>query len=382
MIVVGLLSGTSLDGIDAVRVRLQPRRAGYEIQAQTFTTVPFDAGLRARVLSAYPPAPTDALTVSRLHAEIGAAFGAAARTIGAERADFIASHGVTLAHDGEAHHSLQIGDAFRIREATGRTVVYDFRSADTAAGGEGAPLVPFVDALLFGDERESRVAINLGGIANLTVLPPGTKASDVRAFDSGPANLPIDTYVALRTAGKARYDRAGAFAREGRVDAALLATLLDDPYFARRPPKTTGRERFGAPLIARVRARLDELSFPDAVATLTALGVRSLAEAVLAYAPNAQRAIVSGGGAHNLALLDGLAAALPGITVERSERHGIDVDAKEAIAFAILGYETLRERAAALPGVTGARGARVLGAIAPSGLDALLARVRAEEAAG
>jgi anhydro-N-acetylmuramic acid kinase len=379
MIAVGLMCGTSLDGIDAARVTLAPRDGGYAVETQAFAMVPFEAGLRARVLNAYPPARISALAFSRLHADVGEAFGRAALAVGAREADFIASHGLTLAHDGKAHHTLQIGDPFRIREATGRTVVYDFRSADTAAGGQGAPLVPFVDRLLLGAPDEVRVALNLGGIANLTVLAPGGAADDLIAFDSGPANLPIDTYVFMRSDGRARYDRAGAYAAAGAVDDTLLDELLADPFFRAAPPKSTGRERFGTEFITRIRSRLDALAFADAVATLTALTVRSVAEAVQRHAPDAARVIVSGGGAHNLTMLDGLRAALPGAAVERSDRFGIDPDAKEAIAFAILGCEALRDRPAGLPRVTGARGARVLGAIAPVGLAALLERVRSEE---
>ncbi len=379
MIAIGLLSGTSLDGIDAVRIALHPRPRGFGVQTEAFVTLPFDAALRARILAAYPPAPIGALELSALHAAVGEAFAQAALAAGAADADYIASHGLTLAHDGDAHHTLQIGDPFRIREATGRTVIYDFRSADTAAGGSGAPLVPYVDALLLADATEARVALNLGGIANLTVLPPGAAPDDVLAFDCGPANLPIDTYVEARTKGDVRFDRAGAFARAGAADEALLAAWLADPYFARRPPKTTGRERFGAPFVARYHAALDALPFADAVRTLTELTIRSTVAAIRAFAPGAVRTIVSGGGAHNLTILDGLRAALPG-TVETSAAYGIDPDAKEAIAFALLGYETLRERPAGLPHVTGARGPRVLGSIAPAGLAALFARVRAEEA--
>ncbi len=378
MIAVGLMSGTSLDGIDAARVELRPRGAGYAVTMHAFVTQPFAPELRARILAAYPPATLDAVTLSALHADTGEAFARAALAAGAAGADFVASHGLTLAHDGDAHHTLQIGDPFRIREATGCTVIADFRSADTAAGGSGAPLVPYVDALLLGDAHETRVALNLGGIANLTVLAPGGAPVDAIAFDCGPGNLPIDTYVEARTKGSARFDRAGAFARDGTPDEALLAEWLADPYFARQPPKSTGRERFGGAFLARHRARLDALPFADAVRTLTELTIRSVAGAIADAAPNAARTIVSGGGAHNLTIVDGLRARLPG-PVETSARYGIDPDAKEAIAFALLGYETLRGRPVGLAQVTGARGPRVLGAIAPANLAALFARVRAEE---
>jgi anhydro-N-acetylmuramic acid kinase len=381
MIAVGLICGTSLDGIDAVRVALRPRERGFRVETQAFLTVPFEPALRARILAAYPPLALDAVGLSELHAAGGEAFAGAAKAAGAGSADYIASHGLTIAHDGDAHHTLQIGDPFRIREATGKTVIFDFRSADTAAGGHGAPLVPYVDALLLGDANETRVALNLGGIANLTVLAPGAGPHDVFAFDCGPANLPIDTYLDARTRGSVRFDRAGAFARAGTADEALLRTWLADPYFARLPPKSTGREHFGAPFIDRHRAALDALPFNDAVRTLTELTIRSVAAAIRTHAPHAARTIVSGGGAHNLTILDGLRALLPG-AVETSAAYGVDPDAKEAVAFALLGYETLRERPAGLPHVTGARGPRVLGAIAPAGLEALIARVRAEETPG
>ncbi len=310
MIAIGLMCGTSLDGIDAVRVAIRPRSRGYAVETLAFTTLPFDAALRARILAAYPPAALPAIALSALHADVGEAFGRAALAAGADEAGFIASHGLTIAHDGDAQHTLQIGDPFRIRERTGRTVIADFRSADTAAGGTGAPLVPYVDALLLAHASEARVALNLGGIANLTVLRPGAVPDDVLAFDCGPANLPIDTYVELRTEGAARFDRNGALARAGTADEALLAQMLADAYFARRPPKSTGRERFGAPFVARYRAALDALTPADAVRTLTELTIRTVVAAVRDYAPATARTIVSGGGAHNVAILDGLRAAL------------------------------------------------------------------------
>ena len=373
MKIAGILSGTSLDGIDVAICEVVAQGDGVRASCERFATVPFDEPLRARILAAYPPAPVGALELSALHAAIGEAFGDAVRTVAGETAlDAVASHGITLAHDGAAHHTLQLGDAFRIRERTDATVVFDFRSGDTAAGGTGAPLVPFVDALLFGAHAPC-IALNLGGIANLTVLPDGV------AFDSGPANLPIDTYVALRSAGERRFDRDGALAGGGIVNDLLLGRMLDDPYFRRTPPKTTGREEFGAPFVARWRGELDGLTFGDAVATLTALTVHSVAGAVRAAAPHARTLIVSGGGARNAALVDGLRGALRGLRVALSDEFGVDADAKEAIAFAVLGYTALRGKTAGTPRVTGAAGPRVLGAIAPHDLAALLVRVRAEE---
>ena len=376
MKIAGIISGTSLDGIDVAICEVRAQADAVRVLCERFATVPFAEPLRARILAAYPPAPVGALELSALHAAIGEAFGDAVRAVAGETTlDAVASHGITLAHDGAAHHTLQLGDAFRIRERTGTTVLYDFRSADTAAGGTGAPLVPFVDTLLFAGHAPC-VALNLGGIANLTVLPEGV------AFDSGPANLPIDTYVTLRTNGAQRYDRNGDLARAGTPDDALLGRMLDDAYFAKAPPKTTGREEYGAPFIAKWRAELDALQLAGAVATLTALTVRTVSDAIRSHAPRAELVIASGGGVRNPALLDGFRAQLSGVRVTVSDEFGMNADAKEAIAFAVLGYTTLCGRAAGLPRVTGAMGPRVLGAIAPHRLDALLERVRLEDWGG
>jgi len=371
--IAGIISGTSLDGIDVAICDVTANGESVRVRCERFETIPFGETLRDRILAAYPPAPAGALELAALHAAIGEAFGDAVVAVAAGTPlDAVASHGVTIAHDGAAHHTLQLGDPFRIRERTNATVIHDFRSADTAAGGTGAPLVPFVDAILFANHAPC-VALNLGGIANMTILPEGI------ALDSGPANLPIDTYVMLRTNGAQRYDRDGNLARTGTVSTPLLAQLLEDPYFRRTPPKTAGREEFGAPFIARLRTDLDALPFPDAVATLTALTVRTVASAFRAAAPYANLLIVSGGGARNSAILEALGAYLPGVRVVVSDDLGIDADAKEAIAFAVLGYTTLRGRAAGLPRVTGARGPRVLGSIAPHDLHSLLDRLRQEE---
>ncbi len=376
MKIAGVISGTSLDGIDVAICDVRAQAGAVRVHCERFATVPFNETLRARIMAAYPPAPVGALELSALHAAIGEAFGEAVHTVAGDTPlDAVASHGITLAHDGTAHHTLQLGDPFRIRERTGTTVLYDFRSADTAAGGTGAPLVPFVDALLFANHAPC-VALNLGGIANLTVLPEGI------AFDSGPANLPIDTYVTLRSNGTQRYDRDGELARKGTADATLLARMLDDAYFAKPPPKTTGREEYGTPFIARWRSDLDALEFADAVATLTALTIGTVCSAIRNNAPRATVVIVSGGGARNPTLMAGLRAMLTGVRVALSDEFGIDADAKEAIAFAVLGHATLRGLEAGMPLVTGARGPRVLGAIAPHHLDALLGRVRLEAGGG
>ena len=366
MIAIGLMSGTSLDGIDAARVRVVPRGERYDIALEAFETVPFSNELRDRIIAAMPPHATSALEIAHLHALVGEAFADAAARVATRWTDYIASHGLTLAHDGDAHVTMQIGDPFRIRERFDTTVISDFRSADTAAGGHGAPLVPHVDALLFASEGEPRVALNLGGIANVSVLQAG---SPLIAFDTGPGNMTLDAFIVDRTGGAERFDRDGNYARAGRINEPLLHAMLADRYFAKPPPKTTGRERFGPVFLARYRTEFDALSLPDGAATLTALTIRTVADAIQIYARSTARLIVGGGGAHNFALLDGLRRALPRIAIVTSDAFGIDPDAREAIAFAVLGYECLRGRAAGVPKVTGARGPRVLGSIAPHDLE-------------
>lgn len=373
MIAVGLMSGTSLDGIDAVRIAIRPSGRGYELDTRRFVTVPFDDDLRLALVAALPPHRGTAEALAMLHRRLGLAFGEAAKLVMEEEpVDYVASHGQTVWHDGSRGTTLQLGDAFLIREATQRTVCYDFRSADCAAGGSGAPLVPYVDGLLFADPREDRVALNIGGIANLTVLPRG--GDGVVAFDTGPGNMLLDALIRERSAGSRAYDPDGAVAARGRVNEPLLRALLSDSYFAQPPPKSTGRERFGSQFL-RAHREIESLSEEDALATLVELTAASVAQAVASFGLQHPRIIVSGGGAHNRTLLARLEARAPDARVERSDDMGVSADAKEAIAFAVLGYETLRERSANVPRATGARKHVTLGAIAPHGLRALLDRV-------
>jgi anhydro-N-acetylmuramic acid kinase len=375
VIALGLMSGTSLDGIDAALVEIMPHGQTYRIQARRFTCTPFAPDIERALRAALPPNAGSARDVAWLHHGVGEAFAAAALSaLAGERVDYVASHGQTLFHDGDAHVTLQIGDAFVIREAVEATVCYDFRSADCAAGGHGAPLVPYVDALLFGSDREDRVAVNIGGIANLTVL---ARACVPVAFDTGPGNMLVDALMRSRSGGARRFDRDGACAAAGRVDEAVLQAMLADAYFARRPPKSTGRERFGEQFLDAHPA-LRSLSLEDAAATLTELTAATIAAAVDEARLDAPALLLSGGGAHNAHLLARLRARLPRARVERTETMGIPADAKEAIAFAVLGYETLRGRAANVPSATGATSDAVLGAIAPHRLHALLERVARE----
>jgi anhydro-N-acetylmuramic acid kinase len=372
---LGLMCGTSLDGIDAAAVDIVPRANGYDVRLARFATVPFETGLLGALRAALSPNEPVPQVVARLDRSVGEAFAVAAlSTLAGEAADFVASHGVTLYHGGGT--SVQIGDPFVLREALQTTVVADFRRADCAAGGEGAPLVPHVDALLFARDDAMRVALNLGGIANVTLIPRG--GFGVVAWDVGPANMLLDAFVRARTAGAQTHDVDGRFAARGRVDEQALRAMAADPYFAQAPPKSTGRERFGEHFLAAHAAALEGLSLEDGCATLAALTVRTIAGDLEGRIEAGCEVIVSGGGAHNPALLRGIAQTLPRANVVRSDAFGIDVDAKEALSFAMLGYETLRGRAASIPGATGARHAAVLGAIVPWNVRQLLARVDAE----
>ncbi|MBV8601683.1 MAG: anhydro-N-acetylmuramic acid kinase, partial [Candidatus Eremiobacteraeota bacterium] len=290
--------------------------------------------------------------------------------------DFVASHGLTIYHDGPRATTLQIGRPYDTRDALRATVVWDFRSADCALGGEGAPLVPLVDALLLASGEEDRIAVNLGGIANLTILRRGAPPDDALAFDSGPGMMLLDAFVAQRTGEP--FDRNGRYTRAGTPDRDLLARLLADSYFAKEPPKSTGRERFGTQVLEIHRSALERLSLEEGCATLAAFTVEPLAAAIRRYAGGEGRVVVAGGGARNGALLDMLRIAVPRAKVETSAEFGLDPDAKEAIAFAILGYETLRGRTANLPRVTGARQRAVLGSIVPHELPELLAKIARE----
>lgn len=373
------MSGTSLDGIDAALVRIVPRGASYAVELLNFVTVPFEDTLDRQLRAALPPHSATAPTIADLHRRLGAAFARAARSAaGALSVDYIASHGQTIWHDGAAHSTLQLGDPFVMREAMRATVCYDFRSADCVLGGVGAPLVPYVDVLLLADPKEERVALNIGGIANVTSLPRGATANDVMAFDTGPGVMLLDAFVQMRTGEARRYDEDGALAAVGTVDEAALRNMLADPYFAQLAPKATGRERFGAQFLFAHRAALEGLSTEDGCATLTELTAASVADAITGLGMAGARVLCSGGGARNLELLRRLAARLPHARVEPTEMVGINGDAKEAIAFAVLGYETLRERAANVPRVTGASRAVPLGAIAPFALRRLIAEVESE----
>ena len=365
---LGLISGTSADGIDAALVRFDGNATHARPELAFGRTYPWDPALRARLVELGQR--TAMLTldeVGELDVRIGRAFAQAAKAAieasGVATADIaaIGSHGQTLRHraQGEIPFTLQLGDPSTIAERCGVRVVADFRRRDVAAGGHGAPLVPAFHAATLHSDAEDRAALNLGGIANFTLLPAN---GAVRGFDTGPANGLMDAWC-LRHSGQA-YDMGGGFAAQGRIDEALLARLLDEPWFALPPPKSTGRDQFH---LAWMESKLRGDEAPaDVQATLLALSVRTIADALRAAQPHTQRVIACGGGVHNPLLMAALAAAMPGSVVESSAMHGLDPDFVEAMAFAWLARETLAGRPGNLPAVTGAAGPRVLGAIYPS----------------
>ena len=360
MRVAGLMSGTSLDGIDVAVVDFAQGRR----RLVHFTTRAYPQPVRRKIL-AVSNAVTHTREIARLNVLLGELYAGAVMDCGVPPAsiDLIGCHGQTIYHEG-GRATLQIGEAAVIAERTGVPVVSDFRPRDIAAGGQGAPLVPLVDYLLFRHKSKGRVALNIGGIANVTAIPPGGAAADVIAFDTGPGNMVLDALVSRHTGGKQYYDRDGRLAGRGRVDVRLLARLLHDRYYLRRPPKSAGREQYGAAFLERLdRARL---GFYDVLATATAFTAAAVAEGLRCWVlPNfpVHELVVSGGGAHNPQIMAYLAAFLDGVRVTTSAEFGISVDAKEAFAFALLAYQTWRGRPGNLPSATGARHPAVLGKI-------------------
>ncbi|PPV04784.1 anhydro-N-acetylmuramic acid kinase [Xanthomonas bromi] len=365
---LGLMSGTSADGIDAALVHFADA-THRRCDLVAGTTVAWEPQLRETLVALGQGAETVAIdALGQLDAQVGLAFAAAAnqliRESGVERRQIraIGSHGQTIRHRPNADPAFtwQIGDASRIAERTGITTVADFRRRDVAAGGQGAPLMPAFHLAMLGTGDEDRAVLNLGGIGNLTLIP---RDGAVLGFDTGPANALLDSWC-QRHHGMP-FDAEGAFAASGRVDAALLQELLADPWFALPPPKSTGREQFHLDwaLQAMGSARLDAA---DVQATLLELTAATVAEALLRLQPTTRRVLVCGGGVRNPVLLTRLAARLPSVVVESSARHGLDPDYLEAMGFAWLAAELLAGRPANLPSVTGAVGPRLLGAIYPA----------------
>ncbi|MGW7289159.1 anhydro-N-acetylmuramic acid kinase [Streptomyces sp. NPDC054847] len=376
MRVVGLMSGTSYDAIDAAAADIVLEDGTLKLSPLGLIRERYDDELREALAGALPPAATSLERVCQLDTRIGQAFAAAAvradRELCAERAELVASHGQTVYHwaeAGQVHGTLQLGQPAWIAEATGCTVVSDFRPRDVAAGGQGAPLVSLVDLLWLRGRPGVPAALNLGGIANVTVAAGG--AGDPVAFDTGPANALVDAAVVELTGGRLRYDVDGALAAAGRVHQPLLDRLLGEPYYRLPPPKSTGKELFHAGHVREALGGVGPLPPEDVIATLTRLTARSVADALRPL--GATEVVASGGGTHNPVLMAALRAELAGTPLRTSDELGVPAAAKEAYAFAVLGFLTVHGVAGTVPACTGARGARVLGSITPGGLVPVLA---------
>jgi anhydro-N-acetylmuramic acid kinase len=398
-LVVGLISGTSMDGIDAALVRISGPATQPRVRLVAFATLNYSAPVRQTILRIATGEASTAGEISQLNFLLGELFAEAAlrvckkARISPSRLAAVGSHGQTIYHQGvptregarSITSTLQIAEPSVIAERTGVPVVADFRTADMAAGGQGAPLVPMVDYLLLPDARKGTVALNIGGIANFTVIPAGAKAVQVFGFDTGPGNMVIDGLVRHFTRGQKAYDAGGRWAAKGRALEPLLDEMLRLPFFSQPPPKSAGREQFGQDFIRQFF--LDRISSDSAIGkrrltrqignrqssivndllrTATELTARTIADALERFVLGKlamHRLIISGGGAHNRLLVVRLAELLPNLRVHRSDEFGLDVDAKEAIAFAVLADRTMHGLPGNLPSVTGARRPVVLGKI-------------------
>lgn len=379
MRVVGLMSGTSADGVDAAFVEITERK----VRLLAFDVFPYPNALRKAILDLCRPESARLEDICHYNFVLGEVFADAViklcdgNGIALGSIDLIGSHGQTIYHNPRGRRcagavirsTLQIGEPSVIAQRTGITTIADFRSRDVAAGGEGAPLVSYADYVLFSHNRRCRAVQNIGGIANVTFLPPGGKENDVIAFDTGPGNMVIDGTVRLLSRGKKHYDLNGTMAARGAVDKKLLAVMLRHPFLRKRPPRSTGREEFGDAFTEQIYrlARKMSLAGPDVVATVTAFTAETIARAYRRFLPSVpDEAILCGGGARNKTLVRMLQSKLPEVKMLSSEDFGVSIDAKEAVSFAILAWATIRGKANNVPSATGAAGPVILGKIIPA----------------
>ena len=382
--VVGLMSGTSLDGVDAALVELEGSGPDLTMEPEAFVHVPYPGALRNLIRQSTDPDSSSVQVLTRLDARLAETYAEAVDRVLAEAnmdrnaPDLVGSHGQTVCHLPEpadcagarVRATLQLGNPSTLATRLNVPVVGDFRPADMALGGQGTPLVPYFDYVTFTDADEHRGLLNLGGIANLTVLPAGGTPDDVQAFDTGPANMVIDA-LADRLFD-APMDRDGQHAAAGTPDHDLLADLLEGPFFRRKPPKSTGRDDFGADYVDRLlnASQSRGLSSEDTMATATLLTAASVYQAYAQYVRPDQSIdvlIASGGGVHNDTLLRMLRDAFAPISVRIASEYGVDGDAKEALCFAVLAHETVNGVPTSLPSVTGAERAAILGSLSVPG---------------
>ena len=382
LLVLGLMSGTSADGIEAALVRISGAPPKLSSKLLGHASLPIPKPIRAAILRIAEGTPLPAAEISQLNFRLGEAFAEAALTacrrfrVSPKKIALIGSHGQTIFHQGQPvpyfgrkiASTLQIGEPAIIAARTGITTVADFRPADIAQGGQGAPLVPYADYLLYRHEKLGRVSLNLGGIANITIIPAGAKPAQILAFDTGPANMLIDALVARFTHGRQRYDKNARLAQQGRSIPALLNELMRDPYLKLAPPKSTGREYYGHAYLENIlrlgrRYNTKPNDLIRAATIFTALSIVDALNRFVLRKTKIRQLIVSGGGARNPLIMGQISAALPRIQIVPSSQLGVLEDAKEAFAFAILAYETFHGRPSNLPSATGARRPAILGKI-------------------
>ena len=378
MRIAGLMSGTSADGIDAAIVDLK----GDGLKLRAFDTFPYPSAVRKMVLAASSPETARLDDICHLNFLLGELFAAAVIKLAEKSAirldsiNLIGSHGQTICHipggrrfgKRNLRSTLQIGEPSVIAERTGITTVADFRPRDIAAGGQGAPLVPYADYVLFRHKTRSRVIQNIGGIANLTYLPAGCNTERIVAFDTGPGNMVMDRMAFLVSGGRKSCDANGALAARGAVHEPLLAELMSHPFLRKRPPRTTGREEFGSVFTDRIykSARRRKLNPEALLATVTAFTAKSIARAYCRFLPGAvDEVILCGGGARNGTLVNLLRRELHPAALALTDDFGISADAKEAVSFAVLARETIRGVANSVPSATGGAHPVVLGKIVP-----------------
>jgi anhydro-N-acetylmuramic acid kinase len=357
MRVAGIMSGTSLDGIDVAVVDID----GRSIEVVCHRITPYPGRIREQIL-AVSNTNTHTADVSRLNFLLADLYAKAVRKCGVplNTIELVGCHGQTVFH--EQWSTLQLGDGSVLAEKLGKPVVSDFRTRDMAAGGKGAPLVPFVDYRLYADRKRGRVALNIGGIANITAIPPDAGPDGVVAFDTGPGNMVVDQLVAIHTRQRRKYDSGGQLAAKGKVNRQLLQSQLRRSFYRQPPPKTAGREQYGQDFVQELVRT--ELPMPDLIATATALTGASVALGIQRFVKHrVDEVIVSGGGVHNRTMMAYLKAFLPDVRLCISSDFGIDPDAKEAISFAVLAHETWRRRPSNLPSATGARRPVILGKV-------------------
>lgn len=381
-IVVGLMSGTSLDGMDAAIVRINGSGLEASVELLHYYSKSYEPELRQRLRELCSEEKSNSAAVCSMNAYLGYQFGAAVLEAVADagmridEVDLVSSHGQTIWHqpvpERDAYSvasTLQIGDISVIAKETGILTVGDFRPADMAVGGQGAPFAPYGDFILFRHLERGRLLQNIGGIGNCTALPAGAGASDVLAFDTGPGNMIMDAVAYMLSEGQLSYDDGGKWAALGKPDQVLLREMMAHPYFQAEPPKSTGRELFGHDYAVSFleQARIRQLSDEDTMATATAFTAHSIADSYTKYVfpgHKIDEVIVTGGGAHNKTLLSMLSELLPEQKVMTSRALGFNDDAKEAVIFALLGHDFMHGVPNNLPAATGARRPTVMGKLA------------------